>query len=113
MESPAERWESMYREDEFAQEALLQNPMEMGQAYDPSGPLAPGLRWDDVAQWSSAVQGAVSRRLEDVVVAVIGRDTTPMINAVPHANVVQVEDASEDGLLGLLTHPHQRFVLIV
>jgi hypothetical protein len=51
--------------------------------------------------------------LSDVVVAVIGRDVTPMMEAAPHASVVPVEDASEEGLLGLLSHPHQRLVLVV
>ena len=111
--SPADRWQSMYREDPHAQESLMQNPMELGQAYDPSAPLAPGVSWDGIAEWSAPVQAAIGRRLADVVVAVVGRDVKPMMDAAPHASVVAVQDASEEGLLGLMSHPHQRLVLVV
>jgi hypothetical protein len=113
LQTPAERWESMYRSDAHAQESLMQNPMDLGAAYDPSAALAPGMSWDSVAHWSAPVQAAIARRLGDVVVAVIGRDVTPMMEAVPHASVVAVQDASPDGLLGLLSQPHQRLVLVV
>ena len=113
IETPAARWQSMYRDDTQAQESLMQDPMDMGPAYDPSAPLAPGVTWDSVAHWSAPVQSAIARRLGDVIVAVIGRDVAPMMEAAPHASVISMEDASEDGLLGLLSHSHQRLVLVV
>ena len=113
LETPAERWQSMFRDDPRAQESLMQDPGDLGPAYDPAPSLAPGVSWDNVASWSASVQVAIARRLGDVVVAVIGRDTHPMVDAVPHANLVAVDNPSEDELLGLLSHAHQRLVVVV
>ena len=42
IETPAARWQSMYRDDTHAQESLMQDPMDLGPAYF-SLPLENGL----------------------------------------------------------------------
>ena len=106
------RFEYMYRASEAAQEALMSDPAELGPAYDPSAPLAPGVDWQAVASWDVMVQAAVARRLSDVVVAVVGTPAAPLVEAIPHADVHEVESLERGCLLGLLTKSHQRLAIV-
>jgi hypothetical protein len=102
----------MYREAEAASEALMGDPAELGTAYDPAQHLAPSVTWEHIAAWDATVQAAIARRLSDVVVAVLGIDATPLIQAAPHATVKAVDQASEATLCALLPDSHQRMVII-
>ena len=114
--SPVERWAVMY-EGEASQDALLSDPMDLGQAYDPSTVLAPNLGWDAIAGWTDGVQAALSRRLSDVVVLVIGGDFADSLSqAVPHARVQAIVPAAADilgpALLATLVGPADRAVIL-
>ena len=113
-ETPAERWEEMYRNDPMAEEALLSDPTELGAAYDPSVPLAPNIGWEEVARWTSDVQSSIARRMSDVVVAVLGGDIDALITAVPHARVVSVPPSEGGGqaLIECCAQPHERLVVL-
>ncbi|MBW1880538.1 MAG: hypothetical protein JRI25_03975 [Deltaproteobacteria bacterium] len=53
IEDRAGRWKRMYDEDDAAIEARLQDPAEMGAAYDTARHLGPGGSWDDLADWGA------------------------------------------------------------
>lgn len=116
-ETIRERWEAMYRDDPLAEEALLMNPAELGPAYDPASALAPKIGWEEVAQWTAETQSAVARRMQDVVVAVLGMDADPWIEAVPHARVMAIPDPDdsaslEAALLELCPRPQDRLLVV-
>ena len=114
-ESVADRWAEMYRNDSVAEEALTSDPDQLGAAYDPSAAIGPDVQWEDVARWTAAAQSSIARRVSDVVVAVVGFDTEPLIAAVPHARVVPVS-VSDDLVQSLLSHcseSHDRLVILV
>lgn len=72
----AARWAFMYDEDELALAARLDDPADLGAAYDPAGALGPGAGWEALEQWaagaSSAFPEAVERTLGAVWVLVDG-----------------------------------------
>lgn len=47
------RWRRLYDEDEAALEARLQDPLTLGDAYDPAVLLGAGGSWDDLADWGA------------------------------------------------------------
>jgi len=110
----SERWEEMYRNDPLAEESLTSDPGDLGASYDPSTPLAPNIEWEDIARWTSAVQSSIGRRMSDVVVAVLGMDSTPLISAVPHARVVSLAEVEDVGqaLLDCCQAPQERLVIV-
>jgi hypothetical protein len=61
------RWKRMYDEDDAATEARIQDPAELGDAYDTARHLGPGGSWDDLADWGAgdgvAFREALVRRL--------------------------------------------------
>ena len=111
----AERWKTMFREDPLAIEALTSDPAQLGSAYDPAGPLAPNLDWEDVAQWTADVQSAIARRMTSVVIGVLGMDPSPLISAIPHGRVNTVPDAADpaEHLLGCCTAAQDRLMVVV
>ena len=106
------RWQAMFRDDPAAQQAMLSDPADLGPAYDPSGVLAPGVGWSDVANWNADVQAAIARRLEGVVVAAAGSWAPALSRSLPHGDVVSLDSETEAVLLGGLRDPHQRLVLV-
>jgi hypothetical protein len=112
LDTPDARIQWMYREAEAASDALMGDPAELGPAYDPAQHLAPNVNWEHIAAWDATVQAAIARRLSDVVVVVLGIDASPLIQAVPHAKVEAVDQASEATLCALLPGSHQRMVII-
>ena len=110
----SERWEEMYRKDPLAEESLTSDPAELGPAYDPSTPLAPNIGWEDIARWTSAVQSSIGRRMSDVVVAVLGMDSSPLISSVPHARVVSLAETDDGGqaLLDCCQAAQERLVIV-
>ncbi len=57
------RWARMYDEDERALAVRLDDPAELGPAYDPARVLGPGASWDAVAAWEDGLKVALDRRL--------------------------------------------------
>ena len=112
LDSPDARYQRMFRESEVAEVALLSNPNELGYEYDPSAPLAPGVDWESIATWDVTVQSAIARRLNDVVVALIGMPSVELMEALPHGAVCEVENPDEANLLALVKENHQRLVII-
>jgi len=108
----ASRWAAMYREDPLAKAALLGDPDELGSAYDPSGPLAPGVGWTNVAVWDADVQAVIARRLAGTGVVVFGTMGASLTQALPHGTVVTLEDADEAAVMAWVPESHQRVVLI-
>ena len=112
LETSAARARWMFREAEPAQAALMGDPEELGVAYDPAVSLGPSVRWAHIAAWEADVQAAIARRLSDVVVVVVGGEISDLQEAVPHATVVALSEVDEASVSGLLTHSHQRLVII-
>lgn len=112
LDSPEARYACMFRESEIAEAALMSNPIELGKAYDPSLPLAPGVDWEAIAAWDVTVQSAIARRLNDVVVALIGMSSAELLDSLPHGSVWEVENPDEESLLALVKESHQRLVII-
>jgi hypothetical protein len=113
IETPTERWVEMFHNDESAVEALLSNPAELGNAYDPGTVMAPGIDWESVAQWTDTVQTAIARRLADVIVLAVGFDAIPLREAVPHVRVVELSTVDTGEMLASAPQSHERLVLIV
>jgi len=112
VDTVSERADIMYREAEAASLALMADPAELGPAYDPESVLAPGVTWESIAAWDSTTQAAVARRLSDVVVAVVGRDTEALLQAVPQVEVVAIEGVNEAAFASALTESQKRLVVI-
>ena len=112
VDTVSERADIMYREAEAASLALMGDPAELGPAYDPESALAPGVSWESIAAWDSTTQAAVARRLSDVVVAVVGRDTEALLQAVPQVEVVAIESVDEASFASALTASQKRLVVI-
>lgn len=83
IDDPVGRWKRMYDEDAAAVEARLQDPAELGDAYDPARHLGPGGSWDDLADWGAgdavAFREALVRRLPARWVLVDGAGARPAL----------------------------------
>lgn len=112
IEQPLARADFMFRQSEAARDALMSDPELLGPAYAPSRAMPPKVGWDDVAAWDADLQRAITRRMHDVVVVVVGMETGPLMEAVPHGAVVAVEQVSLDGLTAHLEQDHQRLVIV-
>lgn len=112
LDEPRKRYTYMYRDAEAASEALLADPAELGRAYDPSVALGPKTDWESIAVWNADVQSAVVRRLNDVVVAVIGMSTEHLLDVLPRGSAWSITDPTEANLMALLPENHQRLVII-
>jgi hypothetical protein len=89
------RWAMMFEAD-AARGALLQDPVELGAAYDPVKVFAPGVGWDEIAAWSVALQDALNRRLSELVVIASSPWCEHLAAAAPHARVVPLSLVGED-----------------
>ena len=79
--TPQERWARLYDEDEAALDALLDDPIELGLAYDPATYLGAGRGWESVAAWGAG-DPALGERLKqrlDVRWFLVEGDADPVI----------------------------------
>ena len=65
--TPEQRWARLFDEDEAARATLMDDPVELGRAYDPATYLGSEQGWEAVARWGShdsAFQEHLLRRMD-------------------------------------------------
>ncbi|HHO51699.1 MAG TPA: hypothetical protein ENK18_12700 [Deltaproteobacteria bacterium] len=104
LQGVSERWAHLYDRDEVGIEARLQDPEELGAAYDPSTTLGPGAGWEDLADWGAqrgTFAAAVARTVPARWILVEGQGELPeapsLIEAL-HAELSSTAERISSGL---------------
>lgn len=117
-ESPVARWRAMYVEDRRAMDALGEDPLLLGPAYDPGVVLGPDASWERVSAWDPAVGTALVRRLNHLVLVSVScpLSAADLGGVAAGLHCVDLDEDWADGspeasaarLLAACPEPHQR-----
>lgn len=119
LETVEARWAFLYDEDEAGLAARLDDPNDLGSAYDPASVLGPRATWDALLNWGRGTSTAFAEALEaySCTWVLVGEDgeapgvLEALAELVPQ-RVRVASGAADEGLRSLDDDPSRRFVIV-
>lgn len=116
---PAARWVAMYVDNERVRDALMSDPDELGEDYNPQHALGAEASWNHIAAWGSALHERLKRRFDHVVTVSLGGTFADAMGAASALRTTALETlpeeegALQEQLHALLPTLSDRLVLIL